>query len=62
MYFVIMPDGYKHFSKTKPMKLEHFAPVMEWWADRREIDEDGSPKAKKYTVQELSDGGYNLDL
>ena len=29
---------------------------------RREIDEDGSPKAKKYTAREIVDGGYNLDL
>lgn len=32
-YRLDMPEGYKHFSKTKPMKLEHFAPVMEWWND-----------------------------
>lgn len=57
-----MPEGYKHFSKTKPMKLEHFRPVIDWWNNREEIDEDGNPKAKKYTVQELMDGGYNLDL
>jgi len=33
-----MPEGYKHFSKTKPMKLEHFQPVMDWWQSRTEID------------------------
>ena len=26
-YRLDMPEGYKHFSKTKPMKLEHFNPV-----------------------------------
>ena len=57
-----MPEGYKHFSKTKPMKPEHFRPVIDWWNNREEIEEDGSPKAKKYTARELSDGGYNLDL
>ncbi|MBQ9376717.1 MAG: SAM-dependent DNA methyltransferase [Schwartzia sp.] len=61
-YRLDMPEGYKHFSKTKPMKLEHFTSVMDWWNDRKEIDEDGSPKAKRYTVRELMDGGYNLDL
>lgn len=30
-YRLDMPEGYKNFSKTKPMKLEHFAPVLEWW-------------------------------
>ena len=57
-----MPEGYKHFSKTKPMKLEHFRPVLDWWNNREEIEEDGSPKAKKYTAQEIVNGGYNLDL
>ena len=61
-YRLDMPEGYKHFSKTKPMKLEHFRPVLDWWNHRKEIDEDGNPKAKKYTVQEIMDGGYNLDL
>ena len=61
-YRLDMPEGYKHFSKTKPMKLEHFRPVIDWWNNREEIEEDGSPKAKKYTARELSDGGYNLDL
>ncbi len=61
-YRLDMPEGYKHFSKTKPMKLEHFAPAMEWWNDRREIIEDGFPKSKKFTAHELaSDLGYNFD-
>lgn len=61
-YRLDMPEGYKHFSKTKPMKLEHFQPVLDWWNDRREITEDGFDKAKKFTAKELSeDLGYNLD-
>lgn len=61
-YRLDMPEGYKHFSKTKPMKLEHFAPVMEWWNNRQEISVDGFDKAKKYTVQQLSEElGYNFD-
>lgn len=61
-YRLDMPDGYKHFSKTKPMKLEHFAPVMEWWNKRKEIQADGFDKAKKYKVKELIERNYNLDL
>lgn len=61
-YRLDMPDGYKNFSKTKPMKLEHFAPVMDWWNNRDEINIDGFDKAKKYTVQELADRNYNIDL
>jgi type I restriction enzyme M protein len=61
-YRLDMPDGYKNFSKTKPMKLEHFAPVMDWWNHREEINIDGFDKAKKYTVEELIGREYNIDL
>ena len=61
-YRLDMPDGYKHFSKTKPMKLEHFQPVIEWWNNREEIIIDDAPKAKKYTVAEVDALHYNIDL
>ena len=61
-YRLDMPDGYKNFSKTKPMKLEHFEPVIEWWNKREEISVDGFDKARKYTTQELADRNYNIDL
>lgn len=61
-YRLDMPDGYKNFSKTKPMKLEHFAPAMEWWDNRTEIVVDGFDKAKKYSVQDIADKNYNIDL
>lgn len=61
-YRLDMPEGYKHFSKTKPMKLEHFRPVLDWWNYRQEINEDGFDKAKKFTAQQLTEElGYNLD-
>lgn len=61
-YRLDMPEGYKHFSKTKPMKLEHFQPVIDWWNDRKEIVEDGFDKAKCFTAEELSsEYGYNFD-
>ncbi len=61
-YRMDMPEGYKHFSKTKPIRLEHFNDVKDWWSDRREIEIDGSPKAKFYTPDELRDSGWNFDL
>lgn len=61
-YRLDMPEIYRHFSKTKPMKLEHFTPVIEWWDNRREMTEEGFDKAKKFTVQQLTkELGYNLD-
>ena len=61
-YRLDMPQGYKHFSKTKSMKPEHFAPVVAWWNDRQPLNVDGFDKALCFTVKELSgDLGYNLD-
>ena len=52
-YRIDMPEGYKHFSKTKPMKLEHFAPVIDWWNNRTEINIDGFDKAKNILQNSL---------
>jgi type I restriction enzyme M protein len=63
-YRVDMPEGYKHFSKTKPMKLEHFDGCMRWWEDRVKIEdtETDTFKSRPYTVTELIEWGYDLDL
>lgn len=61
-YRVDMPEGYKNFSKTRPMKLEHFNDTLNWWETREEIEIDGFPKAKKYTVEEIAERNYNIDL
>lgn len=60
-YRMDMPEGYKHFSKTKPIQLKHFDPVVEWWNNRTEIEFDSFPKAKYYTTQELKDLQFNFD-
>ncbi|WP_427834371.1 N-6 DNA methylase [Actinobacillus pleuropneumoniae] len=61
-YRLDMPQGYKNFSKTKPMKLEHFNEVMEWWHNRQAIEIDGFDKARCYSYQEIADRQFNIDL
>lgn len=61
-YRLDMPEGYKNFSKTKPMRLEHFDPAIEWWNNREEITIEGFDKAKKYSVTEIANRSYNIDL
>ncbi len=62
-YRVDIPADRKHFSKTKPMELKHFDGCISWWNSRTELlDDDGNPKAKKYTSQELFNNGLNFDL
>lgn len=67
-YRMDMPDGYKAFSKTKPVELKHLQPVIDWWNNREEIkdikdDESLTDtwKSKKFTVSEIEQLNYNLD-
>lgn len=67
-YRMDMPNGYKAFSKTKPVELKHLQPVIDWWNNRKEIkdikdDESLTEtwKAKKFTVSEIEELNYNLD-
>lgn len=61
-YRMDMPEGYKHFSKTKPMRLEHCQPIIEWWNDRKEIiTEDGNEKSRCFTAEELMALDCNFD-
>ena len=62
-YRVDIPGDRKHFSKTKPMELKHFDDCIAWWNNRTEItDDEGNPKAKCFTAQELIDSNYNFDV
>lgn len=62
-YRLDMPEGYKHFSKTKSMKMEHCNPIKEWWNDRKEIIvEDANEKSRCYSVEELIATDCNFDL
>ncbi|SDF52116.1 type I restriction enzyme M protein [Bacteroidales bacterium KHT7] len=62
-YRMDMPEGYKHFSKTKPMRAEHCQPIIDWWNDRKEIvDADNNDeKSRCFTAQQLLDMDCNLD-
>ena len=59
-YRMDMPEGYKHFSKTRPILNSHFEVVNEWWQNRQVL-EDGE-KSRYFTPQELMETGCNFDL
>ena len=62
-YRMDLPEGYKAFSKTKPIQSRHFDVVRDWWNNRSEIvDEEGNYKSKAYSKLELSNMNYNFDL
>ncbi len=52
-----LPEGYKAYSKTKPMKIEEFVPVREWWINRVENEH-----AWCVDVDDIRNNGYNLDI
>lgn len=61
-YRMDMPEGYKHFSKTRPMLFEHTKPIRDWWSDRHEIIlGDGDEKSRRFTAQELLAMDCNFD-
>lgn len=61
-YRLDKPEGYKHFSKTKPILLEHFNDTIEWWNNRKSIkDENDNDKAICVNVSDIKESGYDLD-
>ena len=67
-YRMDLPEGYKAFSKTKPVELKHFQCVYDWWNNRVEIKDDKFDealietwKSKKYSINEIIKMNYNLD-
>jgi type I restriction enzyme M protein len=51
------PEGYKSYSKTKPMRIEEFAPEKAWWTDRKETE-----RAWRVSIEDIRERGYNLDI
>src|SRR5699024_9862063 len=51
------PEGYKSYSKTKPIRIEEFDREKEWWDDREE-----NLYAWKVTIDEIKERDYNLDI
>jgi type I restriction enzyme M protein len=52
------PEGYKSYSKTKPIKISEFHKLeKKWWAKRVE-----SEHSWRVPVQQIVDSGYNLDI
>lgn len=67
-YRMDLPEGYKAFSKTKPVELKHMQSIIDWWINRVEIkdvkDDDilnETWKSKKFTFDEIKNLNYNLD-
>ena len=67
-YRMDLPEGYKAFSKTKPVELKHFEPVISWWNNRVEIKDERKDdsltetwKSRKMSIEEIINQNYDLD-
>ena len=55
-----LPEGYKTYGKTRPMKLSEFDLEKKWWNDREK--EEFQKYSWKVSVDEIKKKNYNLDI
>ncbi len=52
-----LPEGYKKYTKTRPIRIEEFELEKAWWHDRQE-----TPRAWRVPVETIKARNYNLDI
>lgn len=52
-----LPEGVKAYNKTKPIRVEEFDSIKEWWDNRTE-----SEVAWKVSIDDIKKRNYNLDI
>jgi len=52
-----LPEGQKAYSKTKPIRLEEFAPIKKWWQKRKENE-----ISWKVNLNTIIERNYDLDI
>jgi type I restriction enzyme M protein len=50
-----LPDGYKSYSKTRPIQFKHLEPILDWWDARKENE-----FAWKVTTEQIIDANYAI--
>jgi type I restriction enzyme M protein len=56
-YELPLPEGYKKYTKTKPIRNEDFVPVKAWWNHREENE-----YAWKVSAERIKERNYDLDI
>ncbi len=52
-----LPEGQKSYSKTKPIQVEEFNPIKEWWNDRKETG-----ICWKVNINTIKERNWDLDI
>lgn len=56
-WFFVNLEGYKSYSRSKPLTIEEFDLEKKWWNNRKQTEH-----AWKITIKEIKDRNYNLDF
>jgi len=62
-----LPEGYKAYSKTKPIQMAEFDGLKPWWGDGEcgirdyELREENE-RAWRVNIETIAASGYNLDI
>ena len=57
-----VPEGQKAYSMTKPIRLEHLQPCIDWWGGPQRKGRKTTDHAWKVTADDIKARGYNLDI
>lgn len=57
-----VPEGQKGYSMTKPIRVEHLQPCVDWWGGWERKDRVETEVAWRVTADEVKARGYNLDI
>ena len=47
---------------TKPIRLEHFQPCIDWWGGKTRKGREETPQAWNVSAGDVKARGYNLDI
>jgi type I restriction enzyme M protein len=57
-----VPEGQKAYSMTKPIRLEHLQPCMDWWGGKDRKGREEGPQAWRVSAEDIKARNYNLDI
>ena len=57
-----VPEGQKAYSMTKPIRVEHLKPCVDWWGGAKRKGRKENDFAWRVTAEEVKERGYNLDF
>ena len=61
-YEHLVPDDRKAYSMTRPIKLEHLQPCMDWWGGPHRKGRKATHRTWKVGADDIKARGWNLDV